>query len=312
LIEKKGLDWRPSVLRIGERLDSGYPLTMAMDALTAATLGNTLAKHEIMGSAAMVQPPRLIHENLRAQILRHNLNPASNTYYSNAEEKIEYLSQKIDPRLADTLLQRKDDAVNERFYVNFFELFTRLQAQGGTPPTATQIRQAVGERIGQLTAVIDASEDLSLEPAVDAIWTHETDAGRMPDPPQELLDEAKSDQVRILNIFNGNLAQLKRTVRLNQSSVEALAIIREMKDIAPSALVIVKFKKLLEKMLVNRIGQDTIFNEQEVEQIEAGLAELQEQERQMVQAERMSKVIPPMTKDAVDPESPAALVATAA
>lgn len=311
LLEKKGLDWRPSVLRIGERLDSGYPLTMAMDALTAATYGNTLSKHGLIGSAAMIQPPRLIHESLRAQVAKHNLNPASNTYYSTAEEKIEYLSQKVDPRFADEILARQDGFVDARFFIPVLELFIQLALQGGTPPTATQIRPTIGERIGQLTSVIEASQDQSLEPSVDAIWIHETQAGRMPDPPQELVDEAKDDKVHILNIYGGNLAQLRRSIRLEQGSVEALAIIKEMREIFPSALVIVKAKKLLEKMLVDRIGQDTIFDEVEVAQIEQGIAQAQQQEQQMLQAERMSKIIPSITKDAVHPESPAALAASA-
>jgi hypothetical protein len=312
LIETKGRDWRPSVLRIGERLDSGYPLTMAMDALTSATYGNTISKHGLIGSHAMVQPPRLIHENLRDQILKNRLNPASNTYAQSPEEKIEFLTQKIDPRYAEEILRGKDKEVDDRFFITFLELITRIHAQGGTPPTATQINAALGERVGQLTSVIESSEDDSLEPSVDAVWIYETQAGRMPEGreiPQELIDEAQGGKVRILNRFNGQLAQLKRNVRVNKAGIEALAIVKEFKDIAPSSLVIVKFKKWLEKMLVNRIGQDTIFNEFEVAQIEEGLAQLEQQERQLETAERMSKIIPSLTKDAVNPESPAALVA---
>ncbi|GAG97181.1 unnamed protein product [marine sediment metagenome] len=187
-----------------------------------------------------------------------------------------------------------------------------MQAEGGQPPTATQIREAVGERIGQLSSVIESSEDDSLEPSVDAVWIYETMAGRMPEPPQELLDEAVGGRVSILNRFNGELAQLKRNIRLNQGMVEAIAIIEAWQKIFPSSVVIVKSKKMLEKMLVNRVGQDMIFNDMEIAQIEAGLAELAQQERQMEQAERMAKVVPSMTKDAVNPESPAMLAAGAA
>jgi len=312
LIETKGLDWRPSVLRIGERLNSGYPLTMAMDALTAATYGNTIGKHGLIGSHAMVQRPRLIHENLRDQVRKHNLAPASNTYTSSPDEKIEFLNQNIDPRYAETLLDRHDDQVNARFYVDYFEMIMRLQRERGDYPTATQIREATGERVNQLSSVIESSEDDSLEPSVDAVWIYETVAGRMPEPPQELLDEAVGGKVSILNRFNGELAQLKRNVRLNKSMVEAIAIIKEWREIFPSALVIIKAKEMLEKMLVDRIGQDLIFNDLEIAQIEAGLAQLAQEEKQMEQAERMSKVIPSMTKDAVNPESPAMLAAGAA
>ncbi len=308
LIAKEGLDWRPSVLRIGERAISGYPLSMAMDALTAATFGNTFSKHGIMASAKMIQPAKLIHESLKDQILSNRLNPDSNTFYSSDEEKIEYLNQKIDPRYVEEWLDRKDGAVEERFFINFFELMTRLQAQGGTFPTATQIRETVSERIGQLSPVIEASEDDSLEPNVDVIWKYESEAGRMPDVPQELLDEAEGGEIRILNRFDGQLAHLKRTLRQNQGAIEALAIIKEFKDLYPSSLIVVRAKKLLEKVLVNRIGQDMIFTDREVAEIEAALAEVQQEERQLERAERMSKVIPSVTKD-VEPESLLALSA---
>jgi hypothetical protein len=317
LIEIQGKNWRPSVLRIGERLSSGYPLTMAMDALTSATYGNTIAKHGLIGSHRMIQPPKLIHENLRDQIQRHRLAPDSNTYTTTADEKIEYLAQKIDTRYAEEVLNRENGFVEDRFFIPFFEQITRIQASGGSPPTATQIRAAIGERIGQLTSVIESSEDASLEPSVNAMWAYETSHGsrvdsrygRMPEPPQELIDEAVGGEIKVLNKWNGELAQLKRTVRVNQGAVEALAIIKEMKQVFPSALVIVKSKQLLEKMLTNRIGQDTIHNDYEVAQIEQQLAQLEKEERQMENAERMSKVIPSLTKDAVNPESPAALAA---
>ena len=50
-------------------------------------------------------------------------------------------------------------------------------------------------------------------------------------------------------------------------------------------------------------------DEAEVEQIEAGLAELAQQERQLEQAERGSKIVQNITKDPVDLRSPAALAA---
>lgn len=312
LLEKKGRQWRPSVLRIGERLASGYPLSMAMDGLTAATFANTISKHGLMASHSMVDPARLIHENLRDQIRRNRLRPASNTYFQYAEEKIEFLNQNVDPRYAEEWLRREDKAVDERFYVNFWELITRLTAQGGAFPTATQINRAVGERIGQLSAVTETSEDDSLEPSVDAVWAWEQQAGRMPDMPQEMIDDAAQGRtgkvaVKVLNRFSGELAQLKRTLRQNQSAVEALAIIREMKELFPQSIVIVRGKKLLEKMLTNRIGQDNIRDDAEVAIIEEGLAELAQQERQLEQAERGSKIVQNTTKDAVNPQSPAAL-----
>jgi hypothetical protein len=308
LLLADGVDWRPSVLRFGERLESGYPLSIAMDALTPATQGDTVARHLLIGSHQQVQPPRLIHENLRDQIRRHNLAPNSNTYFSSADEKAEYLTQKIDPRYGDELMQRLDRAVDDRFFIPLFELMTRRAALGGSPPTATQVRQEVREGVDQLTAVIQSGEDDSLEPSVDAVWAYETELGDMPDQiPQELIDAARDNRVPIINRFTGQLALLKRTLRQNQSAIEAMAIIREMKELYPSSTIIVKAKRLLEQMLSDRIGQDNIHTDKEVAEIEKGLAELEAEERQLDRAERMSKIVPAVTKDPVDPQSPAAL-----
>jgi len=308
LIAIEGVDWRPSVLRIGERLPSGYPISMAADSLTAATYGNTLSKHALIGSHAMVQPPKLIHENLREQIIRNRLNPGSNTYTDDFEkEKIEFLTQKIDPRYLEQLLDRKKDEVEEWFYIPYFQAMRRHAE--GQPPTATQINQEVAEKVAQMTPIIESTEDDSLEPKVDIVWRYETEAGRMPEPPQELLDEARGGRVKILNRFNGELRHLKRTLRQNQGMIESLAIIKEFKDIWPVSLVIVKSKRLLERLLTNRIGQDMIFNDREVAEIEKTLAEAQQREGQLETAERMAKFVPSITKDAVNPQSPAALMA---
>lgn len=308
LIAIEGVDWRPSVLRIGERFPSGYPISMAADALTSATYGNTLSKHGLIGSHALVQPPRLIHENLRDEITQKRLNPASNIFSGNPkEETIEFLTQKIDPSYLELMLARKKDEIEEWFYIPYFQAMRRHQ--DGTPPTATQIRQEVAEQIAQLTPIIESTEDDSLEPKVDIIWQYETDAGRMPDPPQELLDEVRGGKVKILNRFNGELRHLKRTLRQNQGMIESLAILKEFKEIWPVSLVIVKSKRLLERMLTNRIGQDMIFNDREVAEIEQTLAEAQQRQEELETAERMAKFVPSMTKDPVNPQSPAALMA---
>ncbi len=316
LLEQTGLDWRPSVLRIGQRTDSGYPLSMAMDSLTPAIQGDEISRHALMGSNAMANPARLISASLKDQLINepgHNLAPGSNTYASTPEEKIEFLSQKIDPRYQEEILTRLNRHVDERFYIPLFELMTRRAMAGQGNITATQIRQEVREGIDQLTGVIQSGEDESLEPSVDAIWAFEVELGNidLSEMPQELVDEAQGGQVNVLNRFTGELALLKRTLRQNQGSVEAMAIIKEMKDIAPNSVVIVKYKKLLERMLVDRIGQDMMFNDREIAQIEEGLAQLAQQERELEQAERTAKIIPMVTKDAVDPQSPAALAQTA-
>ena len=51
-----GVDYKPVNLRLGELTKSGYPISMASDALTAAVYGNLLSKHTLHASHEGVQP----------------------------------------------------------------------------------------------------------------------------------------------------------------------------------------------------------------------------------------------------------------
>ena len=316
LLEKKGMPTRPINLRLGEPCESGYPITLADEALTAATKGNLFAKNEIRGSHIAVNPPRKASNTLRDAIRKSKLNPGSTTYTNKPEEVLEYLTTKVDFRGAMDQLGRCADAVNDIFFITFLEMLTRRES---SVKTLGEIYQMLAEMMRLMGPVVEATEDDSLEPATEIIWRHEEKAGRMPTPPDELLEYMdKSGQaagggkkkIKIKNRYNGELARLKRSLPQSKSTIEQLEFVRACNDVFPGSAMIVKERIFLERALVNRgMPMDELKSDEELARIDEQLAQKQQQEEQMQMAERAAKVIPGLTKDAIDPNSPAAAMA---
>lgn len=318
LLGSEGHAYNPVInLRIGEITKSGIPISMASDALTSAIYGNALSKHQLHASHLSVQPPILASETLKDQILLNMLNPNSQTFATNAEEKIEYLTTKLDYKTAEHQVLKNDDVVNDIFYISFLELLTRRD----TPvKTATEILKMESEKLGLMGPVVESTENEALEPGTDIISYHERN--RLPDMPQVLVDyiyengrmDARSGEkkIRANSIYMGRIHRLMRSLPQARSAIEQMEIMAKFAELAPTSLVLIKMRKTLERILVGRgMPQDEMHSEAELEKIDADIAAAQQREEQLLTAEKLSKIIPSVTKDAVDPESPAALLSGA-
>uniref|UniRef100_A0A6M3KUL5 Putative head tail connector protein n=1 Tax=viral metagenome TaxID=1070528 RepID=A0A6M3KUL5_9ZZZZ len=308
LLSKEGSDWGVINLRIGATLGDAYPLTMALDAMTGGCYGNLLAKYKLMSAHLSVQPPRRASKTLRDQIMANNLNPASTTWIDDPKEIIEYLRDAgAKWPIADAELAEINAVVDDVFHVRFFELLT-----GGerTPNiTAYHVGQMVSEKVPMLSPIIDASQDAVLEPASSIVWAYETMAGRMPEPPDILLEATGG---KVLNHYMGRLAQLRRTLRQNSGTLEILQICEIFQKLWPSSLAKIRHFEFIERACLQRGAAQSLFHtDAEMDQIEAGMAEKENMEMQLQAAERLGKIIPGMGKG-IEANSPAAMMTGAA
>lgn len=313
LLGKDGRAYKPTTLRIGERTDSGIPISMASDALTAAIIGNTLSKHVLKASHLGVEPPAVVSSSLEDQILLNKLNPNSKTFLKDPTDRVEFLSTKIDyPRALDAVM-RENDIVNSIFYISFLEMLTRRDR---SVKTLGEIYAMLEESLGMLGPVVEATEDDALEPITEIIAEHEK--SRLPDIPQQLLDYINGEGVRgargqgrqitLKNKYMGRLHKLKRSLPQAKAAVEQIAIMKEYKEIFPDSLIIINERMTLERILDGSgFPRDEFKTDRMVKQIDAEIQRRRQVEEQLQTAERVSKMIPSVTKDNVAPKSPAAL-----
>jgi len=320
VLEKKGVPSGAVNIRLGTPTVSGYPISLAGYALTAATKGNMFSRNDARASHLMVNPPRKASESLRDALRKSKLDPGSTTFGPDSGEWVlEYLTTKIDVNGVLERILKCDDAVNDIFFVSFLEMLTRRDA---SVKTLGEIYQMLAEMLRLMGPVVQATEDDGLEPSTNAIWRHEERAGRMPDPPDELLEymaeqgrpaaDGTKKKIHIKSKYNGELAKLKRSLPQSKATEEQLGFAKACLDVFPGSVQIVKSRMFLERALVSRgMPMDELKSDEELAKEDAALVAKQQRAEQMEMAERAAKMTPALTKDAVDPNSPAAQLAGA-
>ena len=305
LINKDGVDWQPITLRLGSTIEDTYPLSLAMDALTQATYGNTLSHDQLRLSQGKSNPARLIHGNLKSQIRRNRLNAGSNTYIQDAKETVEYLMNSGDWPLSDAATDKIQKAIEEVFFIPFFEAATG--SAGGPQRTAYEVGQIVSEAITMMGPTIEAVEDDVFEPATSIIWAYETRVGRMPPMPDVMFEGAS----KVQNKYMGRLAQLRRTLPEASSTMQQLEIAERFVQLWPNALATIKDRVFFEDTMMSHGAKQKHFrSDQEMADIDQADAAAREEEKQLAIAAEAGKLMPP--GKAIEPNSPAAMAAGAA
>jgi hypothetical protein len=175
--------------------------------------------------------------------------------------------------------------------------------------TAYQFSHLVQEKVTYLGPIIDMVQDYVLEPASSIIWTHETKAGRMPEPPDMLLEMTGG---KIINRYNGRLAQLRRTISKSKGILEALEVIGVFAKLWPSSLAKIRDWEFIERACITKgMDQDLFKSDEEMAEIQRQITADQQAEKQLEAFERIAKVMPSLGKG-IEEKSPAAMLTGAA
>ena len=302
LVQKIGRRWLPIVN--GQMWEPGesYPRGLAADALTAALVGNKLREKQIRAAHMAVEGRTKASRTLRGKI---QTSPGSTTYVNDPTDVLEIMNEKINWPITDAESEKIAAEIDDWFFLPLFEMLTGREV---LPDTAFLTAEMKAEKVVLMGPIIGSFEDRLLEPAVEIIFDNEQNNvvrrygsyGRMPDPPQRLLDECGG---RIENIYVGQLAQIQRSVMRAQPIRESLEFIDRMGDRFPESMLIVNAKKMLEEgMRVTGLRQDLIYDERQVAEREKIMAEQQMAAEQAEIAERAANVVPHISKK-VEPGS---------
>jgi len=273
LVQKIGRQWFPIVYSQMAEQGSPYGRGLAGDALTAALVGNKLAEKEIRAAHLAVEPRFKASQTLRGRL---RVDPGSTTFIRGSDEIYEALKENINWPLSDAQMDKINAAIDEWFFGGLFGMLTDREV---LPETAFLTAEMKAEKVVLMGPIIGESEDMILEPAVEIIFEQEQNGvvqrygsyGRMPDPPQRLLDEGGGS---IDPIYVGQLAQIQRSVMRAQPIRDSLDFIDRMAANFPESLLIVNAKKMLEDgMRATGLRQDLIYDERQIEEREKLLAE---------------------------------------
>ena len=243
LLEKSGLDIFPQIWRPGKETDVCYGTSQAADALTAGLHVNTLSKLTLNSINKVLNPPTLASGTFRSRGI--NLDPGGRNYKkaSDKNETIEPILENFNYSIPDTERIRLHDSIDRKFFVHLFELLMRSDAPA---KTAYEVSMAKRDISILMTTVVEGFEQEYLEPKVNVHWDHEYAAGRMPEPPDILLDpQYGNGQVDIQYI--GPLQKMQMALLQSQGFVDALSLMAAIRDLWPDAVLKVNQYELIEQ-----------------------------------------------------------------
>lgn len=192
--------WR--YLKTGKEPYGVSPAHLAM----ADIKGLNLMGKTVLGAAQLaVDPAYTVPAYLQGKV---QLKPRGINYTQNANDRILPINTGANFPVAIDREQAKQQSIKERFHVDTFLMLAQIAGQGQR--TAYEVSEMMAEKAAVLGAELGPL-NTELDHILDVVYQIETDAGRMPAPPDILLEMAETDEaLRFDPVYQGPLAQSQR------------------------------------------------------------------------------------------------------
>lgn len=205
-------------------------------------------------------------------------------------------------------LDRVGENIKRHFHVPLFQMINNYYKTHQQPPTAYEIFVRKSEDTAQLIPAVQTFESGVLKTNDDRLMDIEGRAGRLPPPPQIVLDYSSG---MVDPQFTGPLSMAQKMYLGAQRVQQGLMAAAPIFEIWPQTKYKVRASMLVEKVLEDmNFPQDEIVPEEEYQEIMNQIAQAEQQDRQLEQFERAAKAVPSISKD-VEPDSPIAALAGA-
>lgn len=284
LVLKSGRSTFPPCWRAMKESGADYGTSLAADCLTSSLVSNKLDEKGLAAVHQAVEPSLIASKSLRASLTQFGTNPGSRHYVDDiSKEYAKSLFERFQWPISDAQLQRIHGQIDDRFFIRFFEMLSMGDMKART---AYEISQMMSEKAVLMASIVDTFEQEMIEPSIEALIFHETEAGRMPDPPEEIIMTGGRIDVRYI----GPLAQLQRTLLRSKGIVDGMAVISQMAAISED--VVWKFNWLEaaeEAATAQGWPQKFVRSDDEVEETRQQVAQARAAQQQVEMAEKIGK-----------------------
>ncbi|NIQ97678.1 MAG: hypothetical protein GWN87_28520, partial [Desulfuromonadales bacterium] len=255
------------------------------------------AMPDIRGAAAMwealwgeaesrLQPPTWALRELQGQL---DLAPRGANWAANTQQYATppmYLERKMGYEAAMDFIQRVDHSIGRWWHIDMFWGTNLKMDQKNQPETAYAHMKADAEKVTQLVPEIETFENQVLREAHDIFIDYERMAeprfpwGRLPEPPQIVLDNAEGDQDQITPEFIGQLSIAQVRDRQVMKFFRAMGAAEMVFEADPNTVHKIRHSQMLEEILETMdFKQHLIVPEEEYEKL------VEEIQRRQLQAE---------------------------
>lgn len=255
----------------------------AMKALPFARILNAIAKTNLRAMMKHTDPPIAVPDN--AFIMPFNGNPRAVNYYNKAKmdgKDIFPFGNFGDPQVGMNAIEFYSQKVKALMYNDVFLAFDGITKQMNNP----EVMEKINEKMTMLGPAVGRYISEMLNPVVIRTIGILARAGKLPDPPDELI---QSPEYEIDCI--SQLAQAQRRSELN-ALMSGLSLVGQMAQFDPSVLDKVSSDKVVDEAW-NILGAPArvLRDDTEVEALRDAKGKMAQQQQAMAMAEQGANVV---------------------
>jgi hypothetical protein len=288
ILQKSGYDLNPyAVWRLRKNSDEIYGYSPSADAMVEIKqlnqIGNTLLKAAHMA----VESPLNVPERMRGNV---RIEPNGLNYYEKGGDLIAPIRTNINFPVGIDREEKIQRIIEDKYRVEFFLILSRAERE----MTATEIMERQAEKAVLLGPQVDRLEQEGLSKVFNLLADIAEKAGRLPQPPQVLVDYVGEMERRgiqpatIEPTFIGPLAQAQRRLFQMQPIKNGLNELASASVVFPECLDRINPDKLAEHILDSTdFPQSIMRTDIELENYRKQKAEEQEQAQQMAMVSQL-------------------------
>lgn len=256
--------------RYAKNTGSVYGRGPGLNAIHEALMANQISKSRLRLSQLTSDPPWLADKNLQGN---DDIIPGNHIYRDGPNEDIRPLDIGANyPNTIDTE-KRLDDIIYETFNVDMWMALQRSERAR----TAFEVDAILSEHASTLGPMTDRYNTEILSPAIKRTYAIAVRSGRIPPPPQALLDGGS----KMVIDFIGYLSQLQRKYFSVAGLAAGLDHLRNTAQIFPQSLDVVNGDELMRVGLDGYgMAQSIIREEPDIVRLRQARAEIQAQQAQ--------------------------------
>lgn len=304
-LRSSGYDLLPyAVWRFYKNSDEPYGRSPAWNALGDIKGIQAYSEANTLAAQMSVRPPLSVPEEMRGRV--RFVPGAMNYYETDPAKTITPLPTGINYPIGIDREDRKREAINKHFMVDFFLLIARAEKE----MTATEIREKQEEKAVVLGPTINGLENECLDPVIDRLFYIAMEQNWLPPPPQVLVEHVGS---RIKIDYMGPLAQAQRRFFMNQPYRNTLMEVVPLLQISPEVADNFDWDEMSRDIAeANDLPQKAFVSKEMVAKIRERRLQQMQKDKQMETMERMGKAAPGLGKAAEEGSALEAIEKTAA
>jgi len=301
--DESGYDDNPLLTwRWRKNNDELYGRSPAWDAYVDIVKGNQQARTNLIAGHKSVDQPIIAPEDMRGNIER---GPAGISYMDRMLMKDAYPRPLFPtpPELpyGEEQQDRTDKIIREHFHVDFFLMLWQA-AMNKVQMTATQVIEMSGEKAAILGNRMGRMETEFGNPVHDRMFFIEERAGRIPMPPQILIDHIGNRRIEV--DYLGPLAQAQKIIFKSKAIRGGIQALGEMSQVYPEVAKVIKPIPVAREYLMNIGFPVRHFNtDEEIDAIRQAEEAQLEAEQDVAEGVEIAKAASKLTRT-VEPNSP--------